>query len=107
VKCLQNCSRCRKFHNCYYENEDLYPLRNNVESVFLSLKRVQRLKIRSRIVHMKKKEMGCQIVWYNIWKKLSKLILTHNHLFHTHIWKLYHPFKESIILRLTIRQLMI
>jgi hypothetical protein len=58
VKCLQNCSRRRNFHNYYYENEDLYPLRNNVESVFSSLKRVQGLKIRSKIVHMKKKEMG-------------------------------------------------
>jgi len=59
------------FHKQYYENKEIYSLRNNVESVFSSLKRVQRLKIRSRKAHMKKKEMGWQIVWYNIRKKLS------------------------------------
>jgi len=75
TKCLHKRSRRRKFHNCYYENEMKYPLRNNVEGVFSSLKRVQGLKIRSRRAHMKKKEMGWHIVWYNIRKKLSLLII--------------------------------
>ncbi len=46
-----------KFHKQYYENKKTHPLRNNIESVFSSLKRVQGLKIRSRKTHMKKKEM--------------------------------------------------
>ena len=64
-----------KFHKTYENNKELYSLRNNVESVFSSLKRVQGLKIRSRIGFMKKREMGWQILWYNIRKKLSLLII--------------------------------
>ncbi len=60
-----------KFHKQYLENKEIYSLRNNVESVFSSLKRVQGLKIRSRKAHMKKKEMGWHILWYNLRKKLS------------------------------------
>ena len=60
-----------KFHQQYEVNKEYYPLRNNVESVFSSLKRVQGLKIRARKSFMKKREMGWQIVWYNIRKKLS------------------------------------
>lgn len=60
-----------KFHKQYEVNKEYYPLRNNVESVFSSLKRVQGLKIRARKSFMKKREMGWQIVWYNIRKKLS------------------------------------
>ena len=63
-----------KFHKQYFENKEIYSLRNNVESVFSSLKRVQGLKIRSRKAHIKKKEMGWQIVWYNIRKKISYAI---------------------------------
>ena len=70
-KCLNNRSRRRNFHNCYYENENKYALRNNVESVFSSLKRVQGLKLRSKLSFMKKRELGWHIVWYNIRKKLS------------------------------------
>jgi hypothetical protein len=62
VEYLQNRSRRRKFHNCYYENKDLDPLRNNVESVFSSSKHVQGLKVRSKITHMERKEMCWQIV---------------------------------------------
>lgn len=60
-----------KFHKQYENNQEYYPLRNNVESVFSSLKRVQGLKIRAKKGFMKKREMGWQIVWYNIRKKLS------------------------------------
>lgn len=69
-KCVHRRSKRRNFHNCYYENEYKYSLRNNVESVFSSLKRVQKLRIRSKLFFMKKREMGWQIVWYNIRKKL-------------------------------------
>jgi len=75
TKCLHNRSKRRNFHNCYYENETKYTLRNNVESVFSSLKRVQGLRLRSKLAHMKKKEMGWQIVWYNIRKKLTLHII--------------------------------
>ena len=60
-----------QFHKTYEKNKELYSLRNNVESVFSSLKRVQGLKIRSKRSFMKKREIGWQIVWYNIRKKLS------------------------------------
>lgn len=70
-KCLHNRSKRRNFHQTYENNKDLYALRNNVESIFSSLKRVQGLKIRSRKSFMKKREMGWHIVWYNIRKKLS------------------------------------
>lgn len=70
-KCLHNRIVRREFHNSYYEYEEFYNLRNNVESVFSSLKRVQGLKIKSKLHYMKKREIGWHIVWYNIRKKLS------------------------------------
>jgi hypothetical protein len=63
------------FHQTYENNKELYALRNNVESVFSSLKRVQGLKIRSRKSFMKKREMGWNILWYNLRKKLSLHII--------------------------------
>ncbi len=71
TKCVHRNYEREKFHKQYYENEKLYSLRNNVESVFSSLKRAQGLKIRSKKGFMKKREMGWQMVWYNIRKKLS------------------------------------
>ena len=71
TKCQHNRSKRRKFHNCYYENEEKYPLRNNVESVFSSIKRVQGLRLRSKLSFMKKRELGWNVVWYNIRKKIS------------------------------------
>jgi len=59
----------------FYENEDLYSLRNNVEGAFSSLKRVQKLHLRSKLHFMKKREMAWNIVWYNIRKKLSSHII--------------------------------
>lgn len=64
-----------KFHKQYEENKEFYSLRNNVESVFSSLKRVQGLKIRAKKGFMKKREMGWQIIWYNLRKKLSLHII--------------------------------
>ena len=60
-----------QFKKTYYENEEKYPFRNNVEGVFSSLKRVQGLRIRSKLSFMKKREMAWNIVWYNMRKKLS------------------------------------
>lgn len=75
-KCLHNRSKRKNFHNCYYENEEKYSLRNNVESVFSSLKRVQGLRLRSKLSFMKKRELAWNVVWYNIRKKISlRLIL--------------------------------
>lgn len=71
LNCVHNNFERLKFHSQYYENEEIYSLRNNVESVFSSLKRVQSLKLRSKRSFMKKREMGWHIVWYNIRKKLS------------------------------------
>lgn len=74
-KCVHNNFDRLNFHKQYYENEEIYSLRNNVESVFSSLKRVQSLKLRSRRSFMKKREMGWHIVWYNIRKKLSFILI--------------------------------
>ena len=60
-----------EFKETYLENEEKYRLRNNVESVFSSLKRVQGVKLRSKKAHFKKKEIAWQIVWHNLRKKLS------------------------------------
>ena len=57
--------------NTYYENEEIYSLRNNVEGAFSSLKRVQGLHLRSKLSFMKKRELAWNIVWYNIRKKIS------------------------------------
>lgn len=75
TKCLHNRVLRRKVHNSYSENKELYTLRNNVEGVFSSLKRVQGLRIRSRISYMKKRELGWHILWYNIRKSLSLHII--------------------------------
>jgi len=71
TKCLHNRSKRRNFHNCYYENEEEYALRNNVESVFSSIKRVQGLRLRSKLSFMKKRELAWNVVWYNVRKKIS------------------------------------
>jgi len=75
TKCLHNRLKRRNFHNCYYENEEKYSLRNNVESVFSSIKRVQGLRLRSKLSFMKKRELGWNVVWYNIRKKISLRII--------------------------------
>lgn len=75
TKCLHNRSKRKNFHNCYYENEEKYSLRNNVESVFSSLKRVQGLHLRSKLSFMKKRELAWNVVWYNIRKKISLFVI--------------------------------
>ena len=58
MKYLQNRSKRQNFHNKYYENENIYSLRNNVDGAFSSLKHVLRLRIRNKLFFMKKREMA-------------------------------------------------
>ena len=65
-KCRHNnFKRERKTRN-FESNKQIYRRRVIVESVFSSLKRKQQLKLRSRLSHMKKREMGWHILFYNI-----------------------------------------
>ena len=73
-KCLKRNIIRKQFQDSFYQNERKYLLRNNVESVFSSLKRVQGLKIRSKIHFMKKRELAWHMIWYNLRKKLCKQI---------------------------------
>ncbi|GAF71487.1 unnamed protein product [marine sediment metagenome] len=60
-----NFRRERKIRN-YESNKPIYRRRVIVESVFSSLKRKQKLKLKSRLCYMKKREMGWHILFYNI-----------------------------------------
>ena len=65
-KCRHNnLKREGKIRN-FESNKRIYRRRVIVESVFSSLKRKQQLKLRSRLSHMKKREMGWHILFYNI-----------------------------------------
>ena len=65
-KCVHDNFKRQEFQDCFYRNKGIYFLRNNVESVFSSLKRVQGLVLRSRLPDMKNKEIAWHILWYNI-----------------------------------------
>ena len=65
-KCRHNnFKRERKIRN-YESNKPIYRRRVIVECVFSSLKRKQSLKLRSRLSHMKKREMGWHVLFYNV-----------------------------------------
>ena len=64
----------RDFHDSFYENEQLYPLRNKVESSFSAFKRVCKRNLRSKNHIMKKKEMALNIFWYNLRIKIALTI---------------------------------
>jgi len=65
-KCRHNnFRRERKIRN-FESNKPIYRRRVIVESVFSSLKRKQQLKLRSRLGYMKKREMGWNVLFYNI-----------------------------------------
>jgi len=65
-KCRHNnFRRERKIRN-FESNKTIYRRRVIVESVFSSLKRKQQLKLRSRLGYMKKREMGWNVLFYNI-----------------------------------------
>jgi hypothetical protein len=65
-KCRHNNFRRRRKIVNFESNEPIYRRRVIVECVFSSLKRKQNLKLRSRLSHMKKREMGWHILFYNI-----------------------------------------
>jgi len=70
-KCRKdNLKRERKIRN-YESNKVIYRRRAIVESVFSSLKRKQSLRLRSKLSHMKKREMGWQILFYNIRRNIK------------------------------------
>lgn len=65
-KCRHNnFKRERKIRN-YESNKGIYRRRVIVECVISSLKRKQDLKLKSKLSHMKKREMGWHILFYNI-----------------------------------------
>jgi hypothetical protein len=65
-----NFKRRRKIAN-FESNKNIYRRRVIVECVFSSLKRKQNLKLRSRLSHMKKREMGWHILFYNIRRNIE------------------------------------
>ena len=70
-KCKHNnFKRERKIRN-FETNKNIYRRRVIVECVFSSLKRKQSLKLRSKISHMKKREMGWHILFYNIRRNIE------------------------------------
>jgi len=70
-KCRHNnFKRERKIRN-FESNKQIYRRRVIVECVFSSLKRKQILKLRSRLSHMKKREMGWHILFYNIRRNIE------------------------------------
>ena len=70
-KCRHNnLKRERKIRN-FESNKQIYRRRVIVECVFSSLKRKQSLKLKSRLSHMKKREMGWHILFYNIRRNIE------------------------------------
>ena len=70
-KCRHNnLKRERKIRN-FDSNRKIYRRRVIVECVISSLKRKQQLKLRSKLSHMKKKEMGWHILFYNIRRNID------------------------------------
>ena len=72
-----------QFHNCYYENKEIYPLRNNIESVFSSLKRKE-----FRILKMKYRdiEVSWKVLAYNIRKSFLQIFYFLKNLFYFRIF---------------------
>jgi hypothetical protein len=65
-KCRHNNYKRQRKEANYQSNKAIYRRRPIVESVFSSMKRVQDLKLRSRLPFMKKREMGWHVLLYNI-----------------------------------------
>lgn len=65
-KCKHNNMKRKRKEENYQANKHVYKRRSIVESVISSLKRVQDLKLRSKLPHMKKREMGWYILLYNM-----------------------------------------
>jgi len=65
-KCrFNNFKRQRKIRN-FESNKRIYRRRPIVECVFSSLKRKQKLRLQSKLCHMKKREMGWHVLVYNV-----------------------------------------
>ena len=77
LKSTQNCVHRnmlrKRFHKAYYENEEIYGKRSNVEGVFSALKRTILAKIVSKNYMAKKREVAFKIVIYNMKKNLFQL----------------------------------
>lgn len=77
IKNTENCKHRNllriKFQNAYYENEDIYNKRSNIEGVFSALKRTILAKIVSRNYMTKKREVAYKIVVYNMKKNIFEL----------------------------------
>lgn len=70
-KCRHNnFKRQRKIAN-FESNKNIYRRRVIVECVFSSLKRKQNLKLRSKLSHMKKREMGWHVLFYNVRRNIE------------------------------------
>ena len=65
-KCRHNNYKRQRKEANYQSNKGVYRRRPIVESVFSSMKRVQDLKLRSKLPYMKKREMGWHVLLYNI-----------------------------------------
>ncbi|MFQ5531791.1 MAG: transposase [Candidatus Nanoarchaeia archaeon] len=65
-KCKHNNLKRRRKEENFQANKLAYKRRPIVETVFSILKRVQDLKLRSRLSYMKKREMGWHILLYNV-----------------------------------------
>lgn len=70
-KCRHNNFKRRKKIANFETNRKIYRRRVIVECVFSSLKRKQNLKLRSRLSHMKKREMGWHILFYNVRRNIE------------------------------------
>lgn len=69
-KCLHNNIVRKKFRETFYDNEEQYSLRNNVEGVFSALKRTILTKIVSKNYMTKKREVSFKIIIYNMKKNV-------------------------------------
>ena len=88
IKLSKNCVHRsflrEEFQNTYFENEELYPLRNNVEGIFSVLKRTLLTKIVSKNYMTKKREVAFKIIIYNMKKNVFQTIFLIKNMFYFH-----------------------
>lgn len=70
-KCRHNNFKREKKIRNFESNKNIYRRRVIVECVFSSLKRKQNLRLKSKLSHMKKREMGWHILLYNIRRNIE------------------------------------
>lgn len=80
IKSTKNCKHRNlvrtKFQKTYYDHEDIYNKRSNVEGVFSSLKRTILAKIVSKNHMTKKREVAFKLIIYNMKKNIFQLFLS-------------------------------